>query len=238
MGGFFADFFRLRFTKNKLSVMSLPKNEKQPSYIVPMNAKAFKWLIETLQAVKNPLPDHLEEYLESVMQARYCRSTHILHEQDTIIDKAYFISSGYIIVYYFNAEGKLSVLRIYGPGQIVAGNSFMNCIKAGYCIKVYEEAYLLEITHSQMETGYKTIPGMDELARLTLASFEDKEMFRDEMIRKGGEDSVLHFYRTFPGLLHTRIIRDEYIASYLLMSADYLQRCRMRLIEQRILPEK
>lgn len=94
MGGFFTDFFRLRFTKNKLSVMSLLKNEKQPSSIVPMNAKAFKWLIETLQSVKNPLPDHLEDYLESVMQARYCRLTHNLHEQDTIIDKAYFISSG------------------------------------------------------------------------------------------------------------------------------------------------
>jgi len=79
---------------------------------------------------------------------------------------------------------------------------------------------------------------MDELARLTLAPFEDKEMLRDEIIRKGGEDSVLHFYRTFPGLLHIRIIRDEYIASYLLMSTDYLQRCRTRLIEQGIFPEK
>nr|WP_316834432.1 cyclic nucleotide-binding domain-containing protein [Pedobacter nutrimenti] len=156
-----------------------------------------------------------------------------------MIDKAYFIVSGFIMAYYLDEAGNEHVLKIYRAGEIVAGSSFMNARPSRYYLKIYRDTLVMEVTHAQMQIGYQTIPDMEELARLTVAGFENKEVLRDEMIRKGGEESVLHFYRANPELLPPgKIIKDHHIASYLHMSVNNLQHIRTFLIKKELLPNK
>jgi len=200
-----------------------------------MNKKVFARLIAMLAKVK-PLHPLLEPYLWGNMVAQFCKKKTALHEQDDIVDKAYFIGTGYITIYYIH-DGKKHVLRICGPDEIIAGKSFMTGKESKYYVEAVKDSYLLVVTARQMELAYNTIPETEELARLVLASFEEKELKRDEMIRKGGEESVFHFYTTYPELLHSRIITLEDIASYLHITLKTLHLLRKKLIEEGVLTD-
>jgi len=211
---------------------------KQLMRIVPMPKTAFQRLIDYLEAIK-PLHPELEPYLAAVMISRICLATHDIHLQEDVIDKAYFMVSGFMMAYYLDEAGNEHVLKIYRAGEIVAGSSFMNAWPSRYYLRIYRDTLVMEITYGQMQTGYQTIPDMEELARLTFAGFENKELLRDKMIRKGGEESVLHFYRANPELLPPgKIIKDHHIGSYLHMSVDNLQHTRTFLIKKGLLPNK
>ncbi|WP_316834753.1 Crp/Fnr family transcriptional regulator [Pedobacter nutrimenti] len=215
--------------------MKLKKKKPAMEY-VPMPEKAFKKLIAYLASIKKPLPEKLEPYLDEVMKAAICRVKHDIHKQGDVIGKAYYIVRGFMMAYYLDEAGHEHVLRIYSEGEIVAGNGFMNGSASRYYLKIYDDSFVLEITHAQMETGYRTIEKMDELARLTIASFENKEIEKDEKIRKGGEDSVLHFYLSHRGLLPAgKVIKDAHIASYLHMKISSLTRIRASLIKKGLL---
>lgn len=218
--------------------MSL-KKRRRPMEVVPMNKNTFKKLIRLLEKIKKPLPPKLEPYLEKVMIAEICLETHDIHRLGDVIDKAYYISTGYMLIYYLDEDGNVHVVGIFSSNHIVAGNSFMNGVPSRYYMKIFKGTYVLEITNRQMKTGYETIPGMDELARLTIASFEDRELSRDETISKGSEEAVLQFYRQYPGLFPPgRMITDCYIASYLHMREDNLQRIRAVLTKKGLLPRR
>ena len=113
----------------------------------------------------------------------------------------------------------------------------MNGVESRYYVSAVKDTYLIAVTAGQMQAAYDTIPETEELARLVLASFEEKELKRDEMIRKGGEESVLHFYTMHPDLLHSKIITLEDIASYLLMTRKTLSLVKMKLIDKGVLPK-
>ncbi len=200
----------------------------------PMNKHVFARLIAMLTKVK-PLHPLLEPYLWKNMVPLFCKKNTPLHEQDDVIDKAYFIGRGYILIYYIE-DGKKHVLRICGPDEIIAGKSFMNGVESRYYVSAVKDTYLIAVTAGQMQAAYETIPETEELARLVLASFEEKELKRDEMIRKGGEESVLHFYTMHPDLLHSKIITLEDIASYLLMTPRTLSTVKQKLIQKSLLP--
>jgi CRP-like cAMP-binding protein len=219
-------------------MMSL-KRRSGKMKVVPMNKNTFKKLIRFLERIKNPLPPKLEPYLEGAMIAEICLETHDIHELGSVIDIAYYISYGYMLVYYLDEDGHVNVIGIFSSDQILAGKSFINGVPSRCYVKIFKGAYVLEITNQQMQMGYETIPGMDELARLTLASFEDLELSRDETISKGSEEAILQFYLEHPGLLPAgKIITDCYIASYLHMREDNLQRIRRILISKGLLPGK
>nr|WP_294871243.1 cyclic nucleotide-binding domain-containing protein [uncultured Pedobacter sp.] len=200
-----------------------------------MNKKVFARLIAMLTKVK-PLHPLLEPYLWDNMVPLFCKKNTPLHEQDDVVDKAYFIGRGYILIYYIE-DGKKHVLRICGADEIIAGKSFMSGTESRYYVSAVKDTYLLAVTARQMQVAYETIPETEELARLVLSSFEEKELKRDEMIRKGGEESVLHFYTTHPDLLHGKVILLEDVASYLLMTTKTLRLVKKKLIEKGFLPE-
>jgi CRP-like cAMP-binding protein len=201
----------------------------------PMNPKAFNKLIKLLNSIQEINPA-LEPYLWKVMTALYCDKTTILHEQDEVTDKAYFIATGFVVIYRF-VEGNLEVIRICGKGEIVAGSSFMLGSSSPYYIMAIKGTYLLEVTARQMEYAYHNIPETESLARKVLASFEAKELERDNMVRKGGEESVLYFYTQFLELFPAgALVKDEWVASYLMMTATNLSLIRTRLVKKGLLP--
>jgi len=219
--------------------MTLLRKENPKMKAVPLPKPAFEKLIQYLKSIKKPLPDGLESYLEKVMTASLCLGTHVIHLEGAAIDKAYFISRGFMIAFYIDENGDEQVLDIFFAGEIVAGNSFMNGKPAKYNLRIFKDAFVLEITHAQMEAGYASIEGMDELARLTLASFEDKKVEWNNAKKKGGEELVYFLYKNNLDLLPPgNIIKDSNLASHLGMSVDTLHRYRSSLIKKGLLPGK
>lgn len=211
----------------------LPKKKLKDA---EMSKPALDRLLKLLKSI-GPLETAAENYLRSVMKPKFCVETHDLHEQDEPIDKSYFISRGYMIIYYIE-DGVKYVLRICGPDEIVSPDSFLTGLKSNYYIKVFKDTYLLMITEAQMEYAQAEIPGIATLTLKTIRSFEVKELERNRIISVGGQKSVLYFYNAYPGLLYTKIIGDDDIANYLLMSRSNLSAMRNDLIRRGLLPEK
>nr|WP_199079029.1 Crp/Fnr family transcriptional regulator [Pedobacter sp. ASV19] len=199
-----------------------------------MSKPALDRLINLLKSI-DPLEHRAEIFLRGIMKPKFCVETHDLHEQGTRIDESYFISTGYMLIYYIE-NGVKYVLRICGPDEIVSANSFLTGLKSKYSIKVFKDTYLLSITEAQMEHLQKEIPSVAQLTLKTIRSFEEKELERNKIISAGGQKSVLYFYKTYPGLLYSRIIGDDDIANYLLMSRSNLSALRNDLIRRGLLP--
>lgn len=214
--------------KRKLSKKKLKDAE--------MSKPALDRLIKLLKSI-GPLETPAENYIRSVMKPKFSVETHDLHEQDEPIDKSYFIATGFMLIYYIE-NGVKYVLRICGPDEIVSPDSFLTGLKSKYYIKVFKDAYLLMITEAQMEYAQAEIPGIATLTLKTIRSFEAKELERNRIISAGGQKSVLYFYKIYPGLLYTKIIGDEDIAKYLLMSRSTLSLLRNDLIRRGLMPKK
>ncbi|HWW38062.1 Crp/Fnr family transcriptional regulator [Pedobacter sp.] len=199
-----------------------------------MSKPALDRLINLLKSI-DLLEHRAEVFLRGIMKPKFCAETHDLHEQGTRIDESYFISTGYMLIYYIE-NGVKYVLRICGPDEIVSANSFLTGLKSKYSIKVFKDTYLLSITEAQMEHLQKEIPSVAQLTLKTIRSFEEKELERNKIISAGGQKSVLYFYKIYPGLLYSRIIGDDDIANYLLMSRSNLSALRNDLIRRGLLP--
>ncbi|HWW40737.1 hypothetical protein [Pedobacter sp.] len=218
--------------------MKLKKPEKELMEIVPMNPNTIAKLLEILKPIKNlGLP--FDNYLKSVMVAKRCLGTHDIHEEGKIIKSAYYISSGFIIAYYYTKTGELRVVKIFGPGYIAAGNGFLNHKVSKYNLMILKGTLVLEITYDQMQNGYAEVPGMQELALLTKEDLYDEDLQLAEMLSKTGEERILEFYKRFPTLLKLpRLLQDKYIASLLHLSVPRLQHIRVDLFNRGLLPVK
>ncbi|WP_316834619.1 Crp/Fnr family transcriptional regulator [Pedobacter nutrimenti] len=215
--------------------MKLEKTKKELMEIISLDSNTLTQLLEMLRKVKN-LGEPFDHYLKEVMVAKQCLETHVIHKEGEITKSAYYITSGFMIAYYFTEAGDLRVVKILGPGSIMAGHGFLNHKKSKYNLMIFKDTCVLEITYDQMQNGYAQVGGMQELAMFTKESFEEKDLARNEMISKTGEERVLAFYKEFPMLLPPgRYITDIYIASHLHLSLATLRRVRADLIARRLL---
>jgi len=218
--------------------MKLNKNGEELMEIVPMNPNTMAKLLEILKKIKN-LGEPFDDYLKNVMVAKLCLGTHDLHKKGKITKSAYYISSGYIIAYYYTKKGELRVVKILGPGYIAAGHGFLNNKESKYNLMILKDTLVLEITYDQMQNGYAEVPGMQELALLTKEDLYDEDLQLVEMLSKTGEERITDFYRKFPMLLKLpRLIQDQYIASLLHLSIYRFQHIRSALVKSGSLPVK
>jgi CRP-like cAMP-binding protein len=218
--------------------MKLNKNGEELMEIVPMNPNTMAKLLEILKKVRD-LGELFDNYLKNVMVAKLCLGTHDLHKKGKITKSAYYISSGYIIAYYYTKTGELRVVKILGPGYIAAGQGFLNHKESKYNLMILKDTLVLEITYDQMQNGYAEVPGMQELALLTKEDLYDEDLLLAEMLSKTGEERIIDFYRKFPMLLKLpRLIQDKYIASLLHLSVPRLQHIRVDLFNRGLLPVK
>jgi len=218
--------------------MTLQKNKEELMRIVDRNDNTLAKLLDILKNVSD-LGKPFENYIKKVMVAKQCLKTHILHKEGSITERAYYVSYGFILAYYFTKSGNLRVVKILGPGSIVAGHGFLNHKKSKYNLMVFKDTYVLEITYEQMQSGYVEVPGMQELAMLTKEGFEDEELAQDEVLSKSAEERVIDFYTKYPMLIPPgAMIKDLFVASLLRISPDHLRHIRASLIKKGLLPLK
>ncbi|MHB8205894.1 Crp/Fnr family transcriptional regulator [Mucilaginibacter sp.] len=168
------------------------------------------------------------------MKPRYFAKDEILHEQGQVIDKAYFLSSGFMIASYYNDKGDKQIISIYSNDEVISGKSFTGQTPGDYELRVCKDTYVLYLTYNEVKVIYERFPDTQEQAMVILASREKKELVRNRMLNQDAEKKVADFYATFPGLSEPgKIIIDADIASYLLISESSLRAHRAKLARER-----
>lgn len=203
--------------------------------------KAFHNLITLLNTInpKFPLPVGVEAYLFNHMEEYSPKANEVLVRQGNKATHAYYIIRGHIYVYYFDEHQEKHVKRFYRENRIVAFLSFLEQTKSPYTIVAARNTLLSKICNDQLQDIYKTWASMKEFAMLVLMrNDEEKERLRNEMLNKRGHSKVLEFYRTFPGLLHSKSISDDVVACYLMMKRAQLSVVRADLLRRGLLPKK
>lgn len=187
-------------------------------------------LFKLLETVK-PQPPELYERLAEIMQAEYLAYGGVLFAEGKVIDKAVYLSDGYVIGYCLNDDNEMQVVHFHGKGEIIAGVSFMEQIPSPYTLSALPGAYMLTLTFEEMEENYKLYPSTEELARLIISAREAHQVAFHRLLREGGMARVKYFYGRFPELLPSpgKLVKDADIASYLGISEKTLRYYRKRL---------
>jgi len=172
------------------------------------------------------------QHLNEEMEKLFVTEKHILSSEGKIMNNFFFLSDGYIIAYCVNSDNKKQVVHIYGRNEIVAGYSFTKRVPSVYTLVALPGAYMLTLSHAQLSEVYQLFPNVGELARIVIASREEKQVAFHRLLGEGNMARVELFYLRFPELLHVpgKPIKDAYIASYLGISEKTLRTCRKRLL--------
>lgn len=204
------------------------------------NLKFLARLMAYLQRIDpaTPLSDKLEPELKDGMEEQaFMKKLQILIEQGEIPDKALFLLAGYVMIYYIDEQGEIRVVRICYGEQIIAIDAFMGQKKSPYYVVSAKEAVTISISYNNMQQVYANVPGVEELAVKTAASYEKLERQRDELLNKPYRERILEFYSDKPDLLPAKKspLQDKYIASYLRMNIDTFRLIRRELKNEGLL---
>jgi CRP-like cAMP-binding protein len=187
-------------------------------------------LFKLLDSVRKQ-PSELYEHLSEIMVPQFYPNREILFKEGQVINKAIYLSDGYIMGYCINTDNEKQVVHLYGPNEIIAGVSFMEQIPSVYNLEVLPGSYLLTLTFEQMQEVYKLFPSTEELARLIVASREKLQVEFHRLLSEHATVRLTHFYRRFPELLARPklIVRDPEIASYLGLVGRTVRNSRKRM---------
>lgn len=192
-------------------------------------------LLATLEKIDpaNPIPIQLEPFLLKKMNEEPVFKIHtILIKQDELFKKAYFIASGYVVLYRLE-NGKKDVFRIYRPGHFVAVQFLMKRSFADFYMVALKDTTLLSIEATALKMMCDEIPGAERLILKAADSCDKKEMVRNRITSGSKKDTVKTFYRTFKGMLPPgELLNDEEIASYLKMGKTMLKLHRRELLKE------
>jgi CRP-like cAMP-binding protein len=200
-----------------------------------LNSKLIlKKLMDYLRSIDERLfiPKSLDDKLEEDMEHEPVKAIEqVFVRHGKVPDRAFYIVSGFVMVYYFDEKGKQQLFRIYQENSIVAMDCFMNQTASPYFIVACKSAVLISITHEHMKEIYATIGVVHELATKTASSYEKKELLRDSLLDLPIEERIEKFYAEFKGLLPPgKVIRDLLVASYLRISKKTLSIIRKKLM--------
>ncbi|MES2455408.1 MAG: Crp/Fnr family transcriptional regulator [Bacteroidota bacterium] len=204
------------------------------------NRDVFKRLMKLLRSLaRKPLPPELDEVLwNEMMVLPYFYKEDILEDEGQIPGHAYYVVSGYVMVYAWCSNGYRYLFRIYRENTIVAFKDFMNQDKSRYQIVACRNTRVWSVSNEVMTEIYKNMDGMREMALNTVLEYSDsKEKLRNDLLALDTDDRVLAFYKTFEGLLPARTgpIRDMDIADFLVLTIDELREARKRLKKRGLL---
>jgi|GEM_PF-2433644 len=201
--------------------------------------KILDRIIALLQAI-NPfkeLPAFLRPFLsERMSRGSALPESKILEREGKVPKHAWYIVTGFIIVYGFDERGRRFPFRIYGANSIVALNCFMKECKSAYRIKACKGTVLWGITASDVKDMYGKEAGMELFANKAALDFSDAhETLRANLLGMEPRLRIIEFYLLIhPELLPVKDspVFDGEIAKYLGIPLKNFRRMRKILLDK------
>jgi CRP-like cAMP-binding protein len=185
------------------------------------------------------LPGMLRGKLWNEMQVRPEQAdVSVLEHEGEKPKNAYYVVTGFVMVYGYDDKTDEYVWRIYPPGTIVALNCFMHRKRSLYTIKASKKALVWSVGADVMKDIYDSMEGMREFALQTASEYDNRmERGRNVLLALDADNRVRKFYMYYPVLLPAKRspVSDDAVASYLALTKYQLQRIRSKLLRAGIL---
>ena len=188
-----------------------------------------------------PLPVALEPYLwQNMEEEPILKYGKILEGWQEKHKKAYYVVTGFVIVFVFDVKGNRHSFRFYRRHTIVALDSFLNETASEYMIWRCPGVVLWSITRKHIQCIYDQMEGMELMVEKTVNKFHiANEQLRECFLMLHADLRVLKFYQEeeFKRLIPIRSspILDQDIADHLAMSLPRFRRIRKRILEKGLL---
>ena len=178
------------------------------------------------------LTEEFHAFLLERMDARYFAHREILFDYQQVVSDAVFVSSGYLLVYGFNATGDRQLLAIYPAGSIYISKSFIHQLPSDLEKVVSKDSYMLSLSYQDLSIAFARFAETDSLVRLIIADYAHRQQQRMLLLKESAEQVIQDFYKAYPEFLRNGLLVDADIASYLLIGDQTLRNVRMRLIRE------
>ena len=186
-------------------------------------------LIETISKTVNPLKEEIELCKLYFEPHTISRNT-ILEEQGKTPQYLYFVSTGFMRLFYYDENGDEQTTHICSPNAFIASFlCFINQISATENVECITDCDILRITNTNLK---KLIDESDNFKKFSLIIFE--QAISSTALR-ANDLATLNAEQRYKKLLsqHPQLIKHipiQYIASYLGMKPESLSRIRRQII--------
>jgi CRP-like cAMP-binding protein len=171
------------------------------------------------------------QYLTDHLQPQFFARDTPLYEKGDVVKKAWFLSSGFGMAYFYHDSGDRQVIRLYTGGALIGGKSFIEQTSSEEYLMACRGSYWMSLTHAEVDEIYILFPDVQEQSRLIMARRELEELEYKKLLALNGTERVKSFYIKYPDLLKPgKILRDADIASYLLLNKSRLRAIRSKLL--------
>ncbi|RZM10456.1 MAG: Crp/Fnr family transcriptional regulator [Pedobacter sp.] len=198
-----------------------------------MNSNITEILRKLFKLLDKFLPQHpdLFDYLSAVMDKEFCPEDKVLYRPGDLVDKAYYVACGLVILY-VKVRGKKLLVNIYRENEIVAIPAFHNGKASEFYLEAIAGTFLAYVTREQMIHVYATFDATNELSRKIMSRTESKIYKHLLDLTHKGIVVVERFYKRFPNLLLVgKLLTDAEVASYLNMTKGTLGFLRRKLLD-------
>lgn len=188
----------------------------------------YRRLLERLQLFDKISDEDLDS-ITSAFQTLHIKKGELLIRQGSLVNRLYFINSGYLRTYYINEDGGQFTTSIGEPGQMMSSfEGFLKGIKASEFMEVVSDAELLVVSKSDYDRIYRNIKAWPKYCT---------GIYEEAILRSG--ERLLDMQRLsatqrYEKLLHNRPevamnVPVKYLASYLGIQPQSLSRIRAQL---------
>nr|WP_068890377.1 cyclic nucleotide-binding domain-containing protein [Pedobacter panaciterrae] len=185
-------------------------------------------IMNSIKAQNPKLYEHLGQVMK--FQGTYYVGNTVLYNVGDPVDRAFFVSEGFVTRSSKSKQGLQQVLSIFEENEIKAGPDFMQQTPSEFLIEATSGTFVAYITHEQMKTVYSLFPEAHELASLIISQHNRKEARLRKLLLLKGVNLVEAFYKRYPKLIEPgSVLIDEKIASYLKISISLLREHRSDL---------
>lgn len=114
-------------------------------------------------------------------------------------EKYWFVNEGMAFLYYYDANNKMSIVTLFGPGEIaIVPDIVKTSIHSETYLVVCKNAHLIEISIKNNDRQYKLYPDMNALTRLIISYQTNKHLQKDKLLSCKGARQVEMFCELFP----------------------------------------
>lgn len=189
-------------------------------------------LIETINAY-TPLTQDEVRLLSNAAHKRVCKKREVFFTEGKISNEIYFVEKGCVRLFY-PVDGQEKTAFFYTPGQFIcAGESYTYHIPAVENYQAVDDTEIWVFTRSKTEELLRTVPKMEIIGRIaTENELITCQKVIASFVTQSAEERYVDLVRHQSTLFQQ--VPQQYIASFLGVSAETLSRIKRRVHKKRL----
>jgi CRP/FNR family transcriptional regulator, anaerobic regulatory protein len=172
------------------------------------------------------LSDEAAEYILSKIRRENLPKNHLLHRQDEVCEREFFIEKGLVRWFYYDENGK-EITDSFGLENsfVTAFDSFFQRQPSRYSIELLEDSAVYWMNYADIEKELETFPETQRLTNLILVQILEQMLDKNTALQfKNARQRYCFIQEKHPEILQR--VSLGHIASFLGITQETLSRIR------------